>query len=71
MGFGLGFTYPGDHRTPHLDAAGSFSLAHLPLVSFPVLRLDHVLVRGLEPLRSDVADARASDHRPVVVDLGW
>ena len=71
VGFGLGFTYPGDHRTSNLAAAGPFPLAHLPLVSFPVLRLDQVLVRGLEPLRSDVGDARASDHRPVVVDLGW
>lgn len=71
VGFGLGFTYPGDHGTPSLDTAGSFPLAHLPLVSFPVLRLDHVLVRGLDALRSDVGDARASDHRPVVVDLAW
>lgn len=71
VGFGLGFTFPGDHETPGVSAGGPAPLAHLPLVSVPVLRLDQVLVRGLEPLRSDVGDARASDHRPVVVDLGW
>lgn len=35
----------------------------------PWLRIDWVLVRGFEAVRSYVADAGPSDHRPVVVDL--
>lgn len=41
------------------------TVAHLPLVSFPVLRLDHVLVRDLTPVEARVGAARASDHRPI------
>lgn len=36
----------------------------------PVARIDHVLVRGpVGPVAAEVVDTRASDHRPVVVDL--
>ncbi len=69
VGFGLGFTYPGDHPTPDRSAAAP--VAHIPFVSFPVLRLDHVLARDLAPVAARVGDARASDHRPVIVDLAW
>lgn len=72
VGSGLGFTYPADHAPPGRGGGartGSRSprvtVAHLPLVSFPVLRLDHLLVRGLVPLDARVGDARASDHRPI------
>lgn len=71
-GFGLGFTYPAEHAPPGggrgeagVAATRRATVAHLPLVSFPVLRLDHVLVRGLVPLDAGVGDARASDHRPI------
>lgn len=36
----------------------------------PVRRIDWVAVRHARILRSAVPDVRASDHRPVVVDLG-
>lgn len=62
-GFGLGFTYPAEHAGAVV--ARPASVAHLPLVSFPVLRLDHLLVRGLVPVDARVGDARASDHRPI------
>lgn len=72
VGFGLGFTYPADHAPPgRANRAGTgtsprrATVAHLPLVSFPVLRLDHILVRHLVPLEARVGDARASDHRPI------
>ena len=36
----------------------------------PIARIDHVLVSAdLRPLTADVPDTRASDHRPVVVDV--
>lgn len=35
----------------------------------PWLRIDWLLVRGLEPVDAFVADGGGSDHRPVVVDL--
>ncbi len=72
VGFGLGFTYPADHAPPGRgERAGTglsprpATVAHLPLVSFPVLRLDHILVRDLIPVDARVGDARASDHRPI------
>ncbi len=37
----------------------------------PWLRVDWVLVRGLESVRSTVGDAGPSDHRPVIVDLSF
>ena len=36
----------------------------------PIARIDHVLVSAdLRPLTADVPDTRASDHRPVVVEV--
>ncbi len=34
----------------------------------PLLPIDHVLTRGIQVKRAFVSDARASDHRPLVVD---
>lgn len=49
-------------------------VAHQPLRSFPahapVLRLDHILVRGLAVRSVRVGDSLASDHRPLIADLG-
>lgn len=36
---------------------------------YPLLRIDYLWVRGLEPLRSWVAPLEASDHRPLLADL--
>lgn len=68
VGFGLGFTYPAEHAPPGAER-GRSTMAHLPLVWFPVLRLDHVLVRGLVPVDARVGASRASDHRPLIVDV--
>lgn len=38
--------------------------------SVRLLRIDHVLVRGLAPLESRVLPLRGSDHSALVVDLG-
>ena len=37
----------------------------------PELRLDHIFVRGLRPVGAAVLDVRASDHRPLLVELAW
>ncbi|MBN1121540.1 MAG: endonuclease/exonuclease/phosphatase family protein [Anaerolineae bacterium] len=37
----------------------------------PVVRHDYVLIRGLVPLDSRQVDSSASDHRLVVVEVGW
>jgi endonuclease/exonuclease/phosphatase family metal-dependent hydrolase len=37
----------------------------------PVVRHDYVLIRGLVPLDSRQVDSAASDHRLVVVEVGW
>ena len=39
--------------------------------SFPVLRIDQILVRGVEPDSSWVLPANGSDHRPVEARIGW
>jgi vancomycin resistance protein VanJ len=36
---------------------------------FPMARIDHVLVRGIEPTRAWVLPRTGSDHRPVAADL--
>ncbi|HZO64878.1 MAG TPA: endonuclease/exonuclease/phosphatase family protein [Kribbellaceae bacterium] len=36
---------------------------------FPMARIDHVLVRGVEPSRAWVLPRTGSDHRPVAADL--
>jgi vancomycin resistance protein VanJ len=37
--------------------------------AFPMARIDHVLVRGIEPTEAWVLPRTASDHRPVAADL--
>ena len=39
--------------------------------SFPVLRIDQILVKGVEPHSSWVLPANGSDHRPVEARIGW
>jgi vancomycin resistance protein VanJ len=39
--------------------------------SFPVVRIDQILVRGVEPDSSWVLPANGSDHRPVEARVGW
>lgn len=82
-GSGLGLTYPAKHASPQRGpgddgeapagepASQGVGLAHIPLISFPVLRLDHVLVRDLVPVDARRGAPRASDHHPVVADLAW
>ncbi|ULH16174.1 endonuclease/exonuclease/phosphatase family protein [Deinococcus sp. KNUC1210] len=36
---------------------------------FPVVRIDHVWLRGVRAVSAIVPDSRASDHRPLVVEL--
>jgi vancomycin resistance protein VanJ len=39
--------------------------------SFPVLRIDQILVRGVQPDSSWVLAANGSDHRPVAARISW
>ena len=39
--------------------------------SFPVVRIDQILVRGVEPDSSWVLPANGSDHRPVEARISW
>jgi len=39
--------------------------------SFPVVRIDQILVRGVEPDSSWVRPANGSDHRPVEARISW
>jgi hypothetical protein len=39
--------------------------------SFPVVRIDQILVRGVEPDSSWVLPANGSDHRPVEASISW
>jgi vancomycin resistance protein VanJ len=36
---------------------------------FPMARIDHILVRGVEPTKAWVLPATGSDHRPVVAEI--
>jgi vancomycin resistance protein VanJ len=38
---------------------------------YPVVRIDHILVRGVEPESSWVLPANGSDHRPVTAGISW
>jgi vancomycin resistance protein VanJ len=38
---------------------------------FPVVRIDQILVRGVEPANSWVLPATGSDHRPVAAGISW
>jgi vancomycin resistance protein VanJ len=39
--------------------------------SFPVARIDQILVRGVEPESSWVLPATSSDHLPVAAGISW
>jgi vancomycin resistance protein VanJ len=39
--------------------------------SFPVVRIDQILVRGVEPDSSWVLPANGSDHRAVEARISW
>ncbi|WUI01371.1 endonuclease/exonuclease/phosphatase family protein [Spirillospora sp. NBC_00431] len=39
--------------------------------SFPVARIDQILVRGVEPTNSWVLPSTGSDHRPVAAGINW
>jgi vancomycin resistance protein VanJ len=39
--------------------------------SFPVVRIDQILVKGVEPDNSWVRPANGSDHRPVEAKISW
>ncbi|GGJ92251.1 teicoplanin resistance protein VanJ [Streptomyces camponoticapitis] len=39
--------------------------------AFPVARIDHILVRGVEPRSSWVLPATGSDHLPVAAGISW
>ncbi|MQY07295.1 endonuclease/exonuclease/phosphatase family protein [Actinomadura macrotermitis] len=39
--------------------------------SFPMVRIDQILVRGVKPESARVLPATGSDHRPVVARIGW
>jgi vancomycin resistance protein VanJ len=39
--------------------------------SFPVVRIDQILVRGVQPDSSWVLPANGSDHRPVAAEISW
>jgi vancomycin resistance protein VanJ len=52
------------------DAAGDGFGFTWP-ATFPVLRIDQILVRGVEPESSWVLPATGSDHRPVAAGISW
>ncbi|NGN66156.1 hypothetical protein G5C51_19940 [Streptomyces sp. A7024] len=39
--------------------------------SFPMARIDQILVKGVEPKSSSVLPATGSDHRPVAAGISW
>jgi len=52
------------------DVAGAGFGFTWPAV-FPVVRIDQILVRGVQPDRSWVRPANGSDHRPVEARISW
>ena len=52
------------------DVAGSGFGFTWP-ASFPMVRIDEILVRGVEPDKSWVLPANGSDHRPVEATISW
>ncbi len=38
---------------------------------FPVVRIDQILVKGVEPVNARVLPATGSDHRPVAAAISW
>ncbi len=52
------------------DAAGDGFGFSWP-AGFPVVRIDQILVRGVDPKRAWVLPATGSDHRPVAAAISW
>jgi vancomycin resistance protein VanJ len=52
------------------DAAGDGFGFTWP-ASFPVARIDQILVRGVKPVSSRVLPSTGSDHRPVTAAISW
>ncbi|WP_031066765.1 endonuclease/exonuclease/phosphatase family protein [Streptomyces sp. NRRL WC-3742] len=52
------------------DAAGDGFGFTWP-AAFPMVRIDQIMVRGVEPRSSRVLAANGSDHRPVTAALSW
>jgi vancomycin resistance protein VanJ len=52
------------------DAAGDGFGFTWP-AKFPVVRIDQILVRGVQPESSWVLPANGSDHRPVAAGISW
>ncbi|XVQ11561.1 endonuclease/exonuclease/phosphatase family protein [Spirillospora sp. CA-255316] len=52
------------------DAAGDGFGFSWP-AKFPVVRIDQILVRGVQPESSRVLPATGSDHRPVAAGISW
>jgi vancomycin resistance protein VanJ len=52
------------------DAAGDGFGFTWP-ATFPVVRIDQILVRGVEPESSGVLPANGSDHLPVMAGISW
>ncbi|GAB4057270.1 endonuclease/exonuclease/phosphatase family protein [Catellatospora paridis] len=52
------------------DAAGDGFGFSWP-AAFPLVRIDHILVRGVQPVSSWVLPATGSDHLPVAARIGW
>ncbi|MEU8076611.1 endonuclease/exonuclease/phosphatase family protein [Catellatospora citrea] len=52
------------------DAAGDGFGFSWP-AAFPLVRIDHILVRGVRPVKSWVLPATGSDHLPVAAGIGW
>lgn len=52
------------------DAAGDGFGFSWP-AKFPVVRIDQILVRGVEPASSWVLPTTGSDHRPVAAGINW
>lgn len=53
------------------DAVLGIERGYTVPASNPSARHDYILLRGLEPLDSRQVDSTASDHRLVVVEVGW
>ena len=58
----------GQHLRSAFNDAGSGFGYTFP-AKFPLVRIDHVWLRGVRAVRAFVPDSRASDHRPLVADL--
>lgn len=56
-------------RSAHRVAGDGFGFSWP--ARFPLVRIDHILVRGVEPARSWVLPATGSDHLPVASAITW